>query len=467
MTNVSKRLLLPIAAAMLAFAFIGPGVGAQSKRDIDRAKKLAQQGDQAYQKGNYKEAIEKYADSLKLVPTQPVVRFNKGYAHNFLTQYRPALVEFNLAMAQGYEPVKVYQVRYTVHYQLGDLEAALKDALEGARLDKAGTFSNTVIFNMIVGDGYRNRKEYANAIEYYKKVAALEPQSKNIYYLIALSFKEMGNVREAGMAALEALNRGTRFVLECNLFVGDMYIAERRRMDAVGYYEKALAESPDSNALYNTIADIYRIENRFDRAIAVLVRGSGRFPNDAIILTNLSWNYSLANMHNEAVEAASRAIAAAPNESAAYTNRCRAYNDLQKYDFAIASCTDALKLSPDDGETYLYMGRAYQMLKQTARANENFRKAVDGLTKYVKENPDYSDAHYLLGNAYYNLEKFPEAIENYKKCLALAPRFARARFTLGFAYLERGNKSAAMEQYKALLEIDPAMAATLKAEIDR
>jgi len=60
-----------------------------------------------------------------------------------------------------------------------------------------------------------------------------------------------------------------------------------------------------------------------------------------------------------------------------------------------------------------------------------------------------------------------KAIAAYTKCLQLSPRFARARANLGIIHVLRKNKAAAMDQYTTLLTIDPALAAKLKAEIDK
>lgn len=459
---------LILVAAMLLSA--GTAVQAQSKKDKDKAQKLAVQGNQAYDKKDFKGAVQKYAEALKLVPVSPSIHFWKGKSHFNLKQYEDTYNELTFAISQGHDAYAVYELRYYVAYLLKRYDDALTDANEAAKLDKSKTFTLTPLYNFVMGDIYRNKQQYALSNKFYKKGAELDPQNQNIYYWISLNYKDLGDMNQSGLACVEALKRNTTYVAECALPAADMYYGAKKYDEAAELYERVLTVKPDSHDVYATLSDLYRNENRFDLAIMTLRRANKQYPKESLFYSNLAWNYSLADRPQEAVDAATKAISLSPEEPSAYTNRCRAYFELQKYDLATASCNDALRLVPGDGETMLYIGRIYEVQKQNVKATDAFKKAVEGLLKFTKQNPGYSDGFYLLGNAYFKLSRLNEAIDAYKKCLVLAPRFARARFTLGVTYLEKGDKvskNLAIEQYTLLLPVDPAMAERLKAEIDR
>src|SRR4051794_13068721 len=61
-----------------------PTISAQTKKDRDRAKKLTEQADKAFQQKNYSEAIETYAQAIALVPNNPVGHYWKGASHYYL-----------------------------------------------------------------------------------------------------------------------------------------------------------------------------------------------------------------------------------------------------------------------------------------------------------------------------------------------------------------------------------------------
>lgn len=442
-------------------------VQAQNRRNVERANKLVTEGARLFDKKDYKGAVKKYDEAIKLVPTFPLAHHWKGMSHFFLKQYQPALVSFNTALSQGHDEFEVKSMRYRANYLLGNIDAALSDGLEAMSLDKSGAVTGDATVYLVLGEIYLRKQNYAEANKFYKKCAEIAPDTKEIFYFVAVTHSQLGDKVEAGLAAIEAMNKGTEYVADMSILAGDYLLGVRRLDEAARYYEKVLELKPDRRDLYLLVADIYRLENRFEPAIALLLRAQKRFPNDAGIFVDLSWNYSFAKRNEEAAAAATRAIEISPNEPAAYTNRCRAYYELKRLDLAIQSCNEALRLLPGDGETHYYLGRSQDDLNQEQRARTNYIRAVEGLGRFVRNNPNSADGFYLLASAQYMLMRYDEALDNYRKCLSLAPRYARAKVSLGVTYLIKKNRAKAMEQYRELLEIDPDLAALLKEEIDR
>lgn len=439
-------------------------IQAQRKKDLDKARKLVRQGDQLYNKKDYRGAISKYSEAIAVVPNLPVAYYLKGYSHYYLNEFDQSLADFNQAESQGFDkPIEIYKVRWYLNYQAKNYDAALKDALEVVRFDP-----DNVAFNQAVGDLYRIKDSCRDAVPYYKKVSDLDRINSDVNYFLAACHASLGNTGEQGIAAMEALNRKTKYVGESNFYVADALYKQKKYDEAIEFYQRAIDLKPDIYASYNALSDIHRNRNEFDKAITVARKGLQMFPKDANLYTSLAWYYSLADRPQDAIIAARSAINLAPDQYMGYTNLCRAYNDAKEYSMAITTCNSALRLSPGDGETLYYMGRAYEFLKQNDKAADSYAKAVDGLLKFTRENPDYSDGYYLLGNAYFALAKDDEAINAYNRCLKIAPRFARARFSLGLTYLVgKKDKVKAREQYNLLRSVDNSLAEKLREEIDK
>ncbi len=436
---------------------------AQRKKDLERARKIARQGDQLFNQKNYREAINRYAEALAIVPGFAAAHYWKGLAHYNLNETEQALADWQTALAQGYDrPLDIYKVRWQLNYQAKNLDAAMRDAAEAARLDP-----NNAVYNLALGDIHRQKGNYAEAVGFYKKAAEQDSNNPDVHYFIAVSQAGLNNHSEQGLAAIEALKRNTKFRGESYFLVADALNRSKKTDEAIEYYRKAIETKPDLYGPYPALSDLYRVDNRFEEAIQIANQGLRYYPMDSNLFTSLSWYYSLADKPIEAINSAKAAINLAPDQYMGYTNLCRAYNDAKQPQQAIAACSEALKLRPNDGETHLYIGRAYEANgKEAARAREHYRKAVAGLEQFTQENPDYSDGFYLLGNAYFLVERDDKAIEAYKRCLQLAPRFARARYTIGVAYLAKGDKSAARAQYDILKDIDNNWAARLLEQMN-
>lgn len=435
---------------------------AQSKKDRDRAKKVAKQGDDLFNKKDYRGAIDKYAQAIVYFPGFAAAHYWKAVAHSYLKENDQALVDFDAALATGYDkPVEIYRIRWLIYYDKGDLDGALRDATEVARLEP-----KNANIQFALGGINRERKQYAEALAAYKRGVQINPDQGDIHFFIADCYYNLGDYLNQGFAALDALKYKTKYVGESNFYVADALYRAKKFDEAIPYFEATISVKPDIYAAYGPLADIYRNKSRFNEAIATAKKGLAVFPNDANLYVSLSWFYSMADMPKEASIAAQSAINLDPKIAMGYTNLCRSQNDLKQYSQALQSCNSALRLNPGDGESYLYMGRAYEFLNQPERAADSYNKAIPGLLKFTQDNPDYSDGFYLLGNAYFALQKDEQAIAAYKECLRLSPNFARARYTLGYSYNATGNKTAAREQYNILRNLDADLAARLLALIE-
>jgi len=433
------------------------------KKDLEKARKLAKQADQFYDQKNYRNAVDKYAEALALVPNFPAAHFWKAYAHYYLNEYDQSINDLTKAETQGFDkPLEIYKLRWYLNYEAKNYDAALTDALAASKLDP-----NNVTYNLGLGDIYRIKKSYGEAVGYYKKAALQDPNNSDIFYNLAFCYANLGDSENQGMAALEALKKQTKYVGESNFYVADALSRQKKFDESIEFYRRAIELKPDIYASYNALSDIYRSRNEFTKAIEVTRKGLQQFPQDPTLYTSLAWYYSLADRPADAIIAAKSAINLAPDQYMGYTNLCRAYNDAKEYQMAITTCNSALRINPGDGETFYYLGRAYEFLKQTDKASDFYKKAIDGLVKFTQANSVYSDCFYLLGNAYFSIGEDDKAIAAYNKCLQLAPRFARARYTLGLTYLiGKKDKPKAREQYTLLRDVDSGLAEKLRQAIE-
>jgi tetratricopeptide (TPR) repeat protein len=459
--KLTKLLSFSFLAVLLVLTSAAD-LNAQSKKDLKRAKDLYETGNRSFNQRNYRDAVEKYAESLALAPNEAPTHFWKGYAHYYLKEQDLALKELNTAFDKGYKPSDIYKVRWYVNYELRNVDAALADIQEAMKEDP-----NNATMLLAAGDIYYDRSEFQKALDYYNRAAAGSRISGDLYYKMARAYGSLGNYEGQLEAALNATKNGTRFVAESWALIADAYQREGKNLDAVNAYKKVLAANPDNVQTYRTMAELYRRDNRISDAIQILDDGLKRFPRNGTLYTDIGWYYSIADMNQQAVDASKAATMLLPKEYLGYTNLCRAYNDNRQPNLAVGACNVALGMNPDDGETNFYLGRAYSLLKREDDAKKYYEKAIVGLEKFTKANPDYSDGFYLLGNAYTGTRQYDRAVAAYKRCTELNPSFVKARFNLGLIYVFQNKKALATEQYHHLESLDQKFADDLKSAIDK
>lgn len=437
-------------------------LNAQSKKEIRNSNSLVEQGNKSFNQRNFRAAIDKYVEAIKVNSANSAAHFRKGYAHYSLNEYDQALLDFDKAFSLGHNPIEIYKVRWYVNKEKKNFDAALSDLKLALEADP-----KNVLLLRGAGDVYVDKSAYREALDAYQKAVVAAPNDGDLYYKISNVQFNLGDPSGQASAAEEAVRKHTQFLGHALFLMGDAYQKQGKSAEALAAYQKSIQAKPDTYDAYRNMAEIYRSQNKFNDAIDISRKALPITENDGIIYTDLSWYYSLADRHDEAIQAAKAGILLLPKEYMAYTNLCRAYNDVNKPELAVKECTKALDINEKDGETHFYLGRAYDLSGKPAEATKAYKEAVKGLIEYTKVNPTYSDGYYLLGNAYYADNQREKAIEAYQKCLELSPGFVKARYNIGFIRALQKNKIAAMEQYNSLVKLDPALAEKLKAEIDK
>lgn len=463
---MAMKILNLLLISVLFTSFFADSVLTQSKQErrrIEKSKRLIIEGDNFFRQKNYRDAIRKYSEAIATLPTNPYAYFSKGYCHYSLGELDQAIIDLSTALEQGYRPLDVYTIRWQAYFWRKDYDLAIKDLQSALQIQPSNAY-----FNLALGDIYRAKQDFSNALQYYKKAAELDNQNPDVHFFIAVCHNQLGDYASQREAAMEALKRGTKYRAESWVYIGQTAQFLRKYAEAAEAYKEAIQEKSDiGKGVYFNLAEVYRLLNRFNDSIDILKRGLALYPDDGNFYVNLSWVYSLADRHEDAVAAAQRAIQMLPNEHMGYTNLCRAYNDLKQFSKAIEACNNALKIKQNDGETFFYLARAHDFLGDREQADSFYKKAVLGLVEFTKNNPAYSDGFYLLGNAYLAVNERSKAIEAYKRSIEIAPNFAKARYNLGYAYLISGNRQLAREQYEALLNIDQNLAARLLEVINK
>jgi len=453
--------LITYVLALTFFAFIGE-VNAQKKPNA-HAKNLAAQGGKFYDQKDYRSAIDKYAEAIAVAPNYPLAHYYKGYAHHRLDEYDAAIEDLDAALKQGYEPIRVYEVRWEAHYKKKNYDAALSDVEQALRIEPSNNY-----FILALGDVHRLKGEYQEAITAYNKGLPGSRNSGDIHYYIAASHFKLNEPSQQNLAANEAIKNNTRYTGESYLLMADALVKSKKPTEAILAYERALNVKPENPAeVYTALSNLYQSQSRLRDAIATIRKGIELHPDNGDMLIALTLYYSLADRYAAAVDVGQKAVKLSPNNHVAHTNLCRAYNDIKDYPRAVMACNKALALKPNDGETFFYLARAHDLQNKPEVATQYYKKAVSGLVEYTGKNPDFSDGWYLLGNAYYTDQQVDKAIEAYQRSLQLNPNFAKARLNLGYMYVANKNLPMAREQYDILLKIDPPSAEKLKERMEK
>lgn len=121
-------------------------------------------------------------------------------------------------------------------------------------------------------------------------------------------------------------------------------------------------------------------------------------------------------------------------------------NGVYKDDFTFY--TAAVNDSPESAPSYKCLGDQYLNRKETAKALQNYRKAL-------QIDPNYAEAMAKEGQIYADEGSFEKAIGQGEKAVALKPEDPVLRFTLGAFYSQAGLMDRAVGQWQKAIELYP------------
>lgn len=429
-----------------------------------------------YQK-RYPLALSAYQNTERLLQRTPTtsldlkkqVRFNMAtlfqemnnlpmaeQAYQSILAVEPNDKEALTGLAQVYTNQKQPQKALDVFYKVLDANPAnamavhaelLKaiqtlpsDAQVEAELERyANRYSNMAFVQASVGETYHQAKRYQNAVQRYQKAVALSPQDAGTWANLGLALQELGDAEKSRQALQKAL------ALEPNNSVVKERLEGAEEQDAYAAYERGVALlEADANSA---------------EGLSLLKKAVSLEPENENYQLVLAVSLQQQNKLNEAVAAYTKIIAANPQNAKAFLYRGSAYDELKQSDKAEADYKQALRLEPQNNEAQqalaaMQANKSALALEAVAEAYEaNQYQKVLTLSKPLLALPTPEPmALYYQGLAYNGLNRHQDAISSLKSALAARPDLINAHYALGVAYDATQQKPLAKQAYQAFVD---------------
>lgn len=359
------------------------------------------QGNNALNDGKYMLAAQFFEQALKADPSSPEAHNQLGLCYSRRNMLLEAAREFKAALEAQENFLPALQNLGTLMYRQGD---------------------------------------YNRAIDYYKKVLALNENEHDTIINLANSYRDRATY----------VNRSS---------------PDNDYREAIELYLKCLAQKPDSAPAHNNLGLCYLRLRRFDEA-----------EKEVRQAIELKKDYAAAYYYLGVICQAQQKT---PEAVAAYQMSLR-YETVPQYIEGTRSKIRQLGL-PDGGDTdHFSLGLMLLPQKKWAEAEREFRQALDapkGKTavawnnlgyarsrqgkqkeaadayhQAIKQLPSFPAAHYNLGQTLFAMRDYAGAEREYRIALDQTHgRYPLAHNALGIVLKQMGKRDAALSQYKLAL----------------
>ena len=297
-------------------------------------------------------------------------------------------------------------------------------------------------YNM--GNARDKLRQYAEAIDAYKKAIAIKPDYAEAYCWMGFAWHWLKQYADAIAAYKKAIAIKPDYATAySNMGFAHFYLTQYT--DAIAAYKKAVAIKPDAVTYYK-MGNAYRYLKQYTDAITAYKKCVALKPDYPYTYDYMGLSYHYLKQYTEALTAYKKAVAIKP-VAVTYYNLGRLYGDLKQYTDAITAYKKCVALKQDYADAHHYMGLSYHYLKRHTYALAAYKKSVaikpDAVT--------YSN----MGLTYVKLKKHGFAIAAYKKAIVIKPDYANAYCSMGFAYDDLKRYTDALAAYKKAIALEP------------
>jgi arylsulfatase A-like enzyme/Flp pilus assembly protein TadD len=234
---------------------------------------------------------------------------------------------------------------------------------------------------ILLGSIEEERHNSPEALQYFEKAAALEPNNVQLKISLARSLAGIGEQEKA-------LNI-------CREVLGD----------------EAVAGNPENEGVLSGIGILLTEMGRLDEALRILKRASSLDESNP-----QTWNYLGIVYYRQ--------------------------NDFDK---ALQAYRKAVELDPRFASAYNNLGALYLRRFLEQKEPSLIAQAVDAFDRAIANDPGLASAYNGRASAFKFSSRVNEAIRDWKRALELQPDFIDAYFNLGITFLQEGNKSEALQ----------------------
>jgi tetratricopeptide (TPR) repeat protein len=268
-------------------------------------------------------------------------------------------------------------------YNAGD-KAAARTAFQEA----AAANPDLIMAHSMLGDLYREEKEYAKAAEQYDSLTKLDPYTANNFYRLGVSLHLIPQLQQAAAAYLKALELDPKD-WKTNMNLGLVYMVLGDKDASLKYARRAASLNPDNAVVNANLGVALESSNMQDEAAAAYRKSLEEDPKRIATYLNLASNLIGQHKAQEAIDVMERAIRQ-EKSAATHTRYGEALAAAGQIENAIAQYQAALALNPNYTPALNALGEAYiRQYKGAYQLDEPKRRmALESWNKSLQLRPN-------------------------------------------------------------------------------
>jgi len=301
--------------------------------DEDKRNGFFVQGNQALERGAFKEAIEHYTNSLKVDPTFADALNNRGVAHMERGNAYDALADYNQALS-------------------------INPNHDECRMNRAYALE-------FIG-------QYTNALGDVNFLLVKSQDSAFLHFYKGLVLTKIRDYKAALVAFNRSMDLGMDQV-ETGVNVATIHYFMGSNDSTRYYLDKVFAQIPKEPNALNTLSQLLLSEGKFTESLYAIEQALEVAPKEPFFLNNRGLVYIEMGLFDRGLEDINQSILLNPENGWAYRNKGIYYFRKGEFDRAIELFQRALDTREFIDELHYYYGMAHAALGNATAACEQWK----------------------------------------------------------------------------------------------
>lgn len=444
-------------------------------------------------------ATEEYQQIVRLDPSSVEDHLLLGRLYRLNGETAKAESEFNTAVKLQPSSEDAVTTLGLLYNEEGDPGRALNI------LQAVPDADRTPRIDSVLGYTYEQKKDYAHAIEAYRKAVDLDGDDLDAVRGLAENLLN-DNQTDAALEQYKKIAAADPQDAETLLHMAEIYRGDGQFEKALDTLNKAQAIAPDSMEIEYNQAVVEEAMGKFDDAgrqlqalLARTEKADGAYSasdrsNRAIFLERLGMVYRDQNKTQLAVDTFRKMVALGDDAAVrGYQQIIECYRDARDWTAATDTAREAVQKFPtdtglqmtlagqeaDNGQADAALARVRAMLKGKPSSDREVWIALVQMNSRLRRYPDAEKAlakalelstkqdekdyvNFIAGSVYERQKKYAQAESYFRKVLASDPKSATTLNYLGYMLADRGTRlDEALSLIRRAVALDPQNGAYL------
>ena len=386
-----------------------------------------QQGDVEVAVGYFERALELNPALADMFITQGQNAFDAGNYQDAIEPLNTHLLLFPEDIAAAYLLGQSYEARGDMDNALLFYERVL--ALDAKRPD--------VLFKIV--HIYREQQAHPQAVDALQKIIAIEPDTAEAHYLLALSHLAL-NEREAALSAFLETVRLTPDNVSAQFQAGILFEQKGDIDNAIVHYEKTIALDETNAEPFFRLGAIYRERNDEDNIIRVYQPALALEPAHPKLHHLLAVIFEKRDERESAIRYYGLANQYDPGHFDWHYSYARLLDrhaetlgdDYHTHaEMAVKEYTATITLNSAYADAYFYRGLLTLRYKQIGKTLYRYSQILEDFKQVAELQPRNAEADYHIGAIYVEIDRHRLAKAVFQKMRAYAPKYRGVHLHLG------------------------------------